>query len=53
MLAYLENCYGRPQYVVKVFAITFTERMLAYNLRTSAFPFLSSMVHKFTKLTPK
>lgn len=50
--SYLKDSDCGPQKVVEVFAITFTLRMLADNLWTSAFPFLpSSIVRELAKLT--
>lgn len=50
--SYLKDSDCGPQKVVEVFAITFTLWMLADNLWTSTFPFLSSIVvRELTKLT--
>lgn len=50
--SYLKDSDRGPQKVVEVFAITFTLWMLADNLWTSAFPFLSSsIVRELTELT--
>lgn len=52
-MSYLKYRNSCPKYIVEMFAIAFTVRMFANYFWTSAFSFLSIIVGKFTKLTPK